>query len=408
MSMNRRTFLGVGAALSTLPAVAAGPETKNDLLSKLAPLTVADYEARMERARQLLAEQHLDALYVESGSTLHYFAGFAWGRSERMFALIIPRRGAPAFVCPAFERQRAEEQILFPAPDLRSWEEDASPYAVVRQILQDRTIAAGKIGIEPSTRFFLVAGMSREAPGLECVDGSPVSDGCRMKKGPQELAYMKAASLLTKQAYQAAFRKLHEGMTPAELGAAISDEHRRLGVQGGASVSFGPNSAFPHGSRVARPLQVGDIVLVDGGCSVHGYRSDVTRTVVFGNATDKQRRLWDIVKEAQTAALRAARPGVPCGELDAVARKVIEDAGYGPDYKYFTHRLGHGIGLDGHEEPYLVRGNKLPLQAGMTFSDEPGIYLYGEFGVRHEDIMVITENAAEFFGEEAAFEVIRA
>jgi Xaa-Pro dipeptidase len=218
---------------------------------------------------------------------------------------------------------------------------------------------------------------------------------------------MDLANKITKLAYREGFKNIKEGMSPRDLATAISAAHLQLGASGSGGPQFGPGTAFPHGSRVPRTLQEGDLIMVDGGCSVEGYRSDVTRTIIFGKPTDKQKKVWEIVKNAQTAALRAARPGVACEDIDAAARKVIEDAGYGPAYKYFAHRLGHGIGLEGHEYPYLVKGNKLKLAAGMTFSDEPGIYIYGEFGVRTEDCMVITPNGARFLGGMEALSIAR-
>lgn len=382
-------------------AAAAAPQSAEDrhlLAAQLKPPELSDYEARLEKARRLLAQHHMEALYVESGSTLVYFTGINWGRSERMFAVLIPRRGRLAFIGPAFEKQRAEEQIIFADSQLFTWQEHESPYERAGRIFGDRRISSGRIGIEPSTRFFLVSGLRQVSGSLEWVDGSPVSDGCRMTKSPQELEYMKVANLLTKQAYKAALDSLAEGMTSGDLARRIAEEHSKLGVQGAAMVLFGANSAFPHGSRTPRRLREGDVVLIDGGCSVHGYRSDVSRTAVFGKPSPKQRRVWNLVREAQAAALQAARPGMPCQELDRIARQVIQKGGYGPGYRFFTHRLGHGIGLDGHEAPYLVGGNTLPLQPGMTFSNEPGIYIQGAFGVRHEDIMVITESGAEFLG----------
>ncbi|MDH4220407.1 MAG: M24 family metallopeptidase, partial [Candidatus Aminicenantes bacterium] len=229
-------------------------------------------------------------------------------------------------------------------------------------------------------------------------NGDVVTEGCRGIKTEKELAYMDLANKITKLAYKEAFQHLQQGMSAGELAGIIRKAHQQMGVSGGGWPQYGPNSAFPHGSTVVRDLQEGDAIIVDGGCGVEGFRSDVTRTVVFGKPSDKQKRVWEIVKKAQAEALKAVRPGVPCKDIDRAARKVIEDAGFGPGYKYFTHRLGHGIGLEGHEYPYLVKGNKLKLQPGMTFSDEPGIYIYGEFGVRLEDCFVVTEDGGRFFG----------
>jgi Xaa-Pro dipeptidase len=359
-------------------------------------LTPEDFQSRLEKARRLMIDHKIDLLYLNGGTSMEYFGGIRWGLSERMFAMLIPARGDTAYVCPKFEEGRGSEQIRF-GTDIRTWEEDQSPYLTVKEILKDRSIASGTIAIEPSVREFVVDGMQKVCPAAKFIDGEAISQGCRMIKTKKELDYMALASEITQKAYDAAFRTLREGMTAGELSRNISLAHTRLGASGGAMVGFGPNAAFPHGSVAERPLKSGDVVLADGGCRVEGFQSDVTRTVVFGKPTEKTRQVWDIVKKAQDSALAAARPGVPCEAVDAAARKVIVDAGFGPDYKYFTHRLGHGIGMDGHEYPYLVRGNKLPLQAGMTFSDEPGIYIVGEFGVRTEDVMAITEDGARLF-----------
>lgn len=361
------------------------------------PLEASDYEARMEKARRLMIERKIDLLLLNGGTSLEYFGAIRWGLSERMFAMLIPARGEIAYVCPKFEEGRAGEQIRF-GKDLRTWEEDQSPYALAAQILRDRKVAAGMIGIEPTVREFVVDGLQKACAQARFVNGEDITQGCRMIKSKKELEYMTLACNITKKAFEAGFRTLREGMSQADLSRNMALATTRLGATGGGSVSFGPNTGSPHGSLTERSLKPGDVVLVDGGCKVEGLSSDVTRTVVFGKPSEKVRKIWDIVKKAQSAALAAARPGVPCEAVDAAARKVIVDAGYGPDYKYFTHRVGHGIGLDGHEYPYLVRGNRLPLATGMTFSDEPGIYIAGEFGVRIEDTMYIADDGAHFFG----------
>jgi Xaa-Pro dipeptidase len=360
------------------------------------PITEEERRSRIEKARRLMVENRLDAIYIESGSSLLYFTGVRWGRSERMFAMILPARGEPAYVCPAFEEQRAREAIQF-GDDIRTWQEDESPYRRVAEILKDRGIASGRIGIEERVRFFLVDGIRKESPGAELVSADPVTVGCRVIKSAAELALMQRANDVTIAAYRAAVETLTEGMTQFEFAANCTAAFRALGVKGGAGVQFGKYSAFPHGSSKPQELREGEIVMIDGGCGVEGYRSDITRTLVFGTPTDRQRSLWDLERKAQDAAFAAAKPGAPCEAVDEAARQVITEGGFGPDYKYFTHRVGHGIGLDGHEWTYLVRGNKLPLQPGMCFSDEPGIYLHGEFGVRLEDCMYITEDGARLF-----------
>jgi Xaa-Pro dipeptidase len=281
--------------------------------------------------------------------------------------------------------------------DILTWEEHESPYALVAQGLKGRGISSGTVGIEETVRFVFSDGIAHAAPALRLTSATPVTAGCRIVKDEHELALMRLASRVTLLAYKAVYESIAEGMTQGDVGQLISTAHRRLGFDGSASVQVGEYSALPHGSRTPQTIKEGTILMIDGGCRVEGYQSDLTRTFVLGKPTDKMRQVFDIVHRAQSAALAAAKPGVECQAADAAARKVIVDAGYGPDYKYFSHRVGHGMGMDGHEWPYLVRGNTLPMAPGMVFSDEPGIYIPGEFGVRLEDDMVITASGAELF-----------
>jgi len=406
MSITRRSFIKAGtaslAALSLGPkaATAAAPGDPQELKSLTAgvePLAPEDFALRREKAQRLLAEKGLDAVFIGGGTNLLYFTKVGWWLSERVFGVLLSRKKDPVWVCPAFEAKRAEE--LVPAGhEIRVWDEHESPYALIGGIMKDLGAATGKLATAPDLRAFEVHGLRRTLAAMEIVDGAPVTEGCRGVKTAKEIAYMDLANRITKLAYREGFKSLRAGMTTRELSGAISGATQKLGSTGGGGPQFGPNSAFPHGSQVPRTLTDGDIVLVDGGCGVEGYRSDVTRTVVFGKPSDKQRRVWDVVRRAQKAALEAARPGATCESVDRAARKVVEDAGFGPGYKYFAHRLGHGIGMEGHEYPYLVKGNTLKLEPGMTFSNEPGIYIYGEFGVRVEDCMVVTETGARHLG----------
>ncbi len=378
----------------------APPPSLPSLRELIHPLPAEEYLARQQKARERMAEAGLDAVLLMGGSSLLYFTAMNWGRSERLFAAVLPRRGEIAYVCPAFEASRASELIRF-AKDLRTWEEDESPYRLLRQVLQDQGVRT--LGIEETTPYFVTYGLAQEAAGLAQASADPVTVGCRMIKSAREVALMELAAQATGRAITAAFRQLREGMTPRQLAEAVTAAHAQQGVRPGfVLVAFGPSSAFPHGSRKPQQLREGDVVLVDTGCSVEGYQSDVTRTVVFGRPSDRQRQVWETVKKAQEAALRAARPGLAAAEVDAAARRLIEQAGWGPGYKFFPHRLGHGIGLDPHEWPYLVRGNTLPLEPGMTFSDEPGIYIPGEFGVRLEDVMVVTATGARLLTSHSA------
>jgi Xaa-Pro dipeptidase len=347
-----------------------------------------------------MTRDKVDALLLTGGTSLVYFTGMRWGLSERLFAVLVPRQGTPFVVCPAFEEDRAWEQLSqgpIAGADVLTWQEDESPYRRVAEGLRARGAASGRIGVEETVRWVFSEGVGQAAPAVTLVGGTPVTAGCRMVKDTHELELMRLASKVTLRAYEAAYRALQDGMTQEDFGRLVQQAHARLGFQGGASVQVGPYSALPHGSITPQVIREGTILLIDGGCSVEGYASDLSRTFVLGKATDKMKQVFAVELEAQTAALAAARPGVPCEAVDAAARKVIEDAGYGPGYTYFTHRVGHGMGMDGHEWPYLVKGNTLPLRPGMTFSDEPGIYLRGEFGVRLEDDMVVTESGAELF-----------
>jgi Xaa-Pro dipeptidase len=278
---------------------------------------------------------------------------------------------------------------------VRTWQEDESPYQRVAEGLKDRKISTGRIGIEETVRFVFCEGVGKAAPQAKLVSATPVTAGCRMIKSPAELDLMRLASKVTLTAYQAVYRALQDGMTQHDVARLVEAAHRQLGFSGDALVEVGEYTAFPHGSAQPQIIRRGVPILVDGGCAAEGYQSDITRMLVIGKPSEQVKKVFDIVHRAQSAALNAARPGVECGAVDAAARKVISDAGYGPDYKYFTHRLGHGIGMDGHEWPYLVRGNTTKLAAHMTFSDEPGIYMRGGFGVRLEDDMHITEDGAE-------------
>jgi len=416
--ISRRRFLelggvaGVAATSRPLIAVAGSREPANPLLppsvarlksrkGEANPITRDERQARQERARELMRENALNAIVLMEGTSLTYFSGIRWWGGERLFALVLPAKGAAFYVCPAFEEGRAREQIADAPdgehPDVRTWQEDENPYERLAQGLKDHGLADGKLGIEESVRFFFADGIAKAAPQSALTSATSVTAGCRMIKNAHEIALMRLASQVTLAAYEAVYHGLREGMTQQKVEDLITAAYERLGFRGEASVEVGEYSSFPHGSSTPQVIREGSIVVIDDGCTVEGYQSDITRTFVLGKASDKMNQVFDIVHRAQAAALATARPGIECGAVDAAARKVIADAGFGPDYKYFTHRLGHGMGMDGHEWPYLVRGNATKLQPGMTFSDEPGIYLHGEFGVRLEDGMHITENGAELF-----------
>src|SRR5580700_7130111 len=331
--------------------------------SEADPISREERHERQERARKLMSESALDAIVLMEGTSLRYFTGIRWWGGERMFALVLPVKGAAFYVCPAFEEGRAREQLANApdgvSPDVRTWQEDESPYQRVSQGLNERGIATGKLGMEETVRFVFVEGMAKAAPQATLTTATPVTAGCRMVKSAHELALMHLANQVTLAAYEAVYHAMHEGMTQRDVGNLIAAAYGRLGFPGDASVQVGEYTALPHGSIAPQVIREGSIVMIDDGCTVEGYQSDITRTFVLGKASgkvrDKMNKVFDIVHRAQATALAAARPGAECSSVDAAARKVITDAGYGPDYKYFSHRLGHGIGMDGHEWPYLVR-----------------------------------------------------
>ena len=418
--LSRRSFLsmtGAAAGLSVTrvsaqrgrAAAPAGPlppsiAALTSMRDRAVPISNDERRARIEKARRLMAEHRLDAILLTGGTSLVYFTGLRWGTSERLLAILIPRTGNPYVVCPAFEEDRAREQLaLGPLAhtDVATWQEDESPFERVAQGLKDRGVAAGRLGIEETTKFVFADSIASAAPALKITSATPVTAGCRMFKDSHEVALMRLACEATQKCYEAVFKALQPGMTQDQVGALLTAGFGRLGFPGGASVQVGEYTALPHGSLTPQTIREGTIIMMDNGCSAEGYQSDITRTYVLGKATDKMKQVFDIVLRAQTAALKFARPGVPLEAIDAAARKVIVDAGYGPGFKYFTHRLGHGMGMDGHEWPYLVKNNMfgwqqaVTAQPGMVFSDEPGIYIRGEFGVRLEDDMFITANGAE-------------
>ena len=387
-----------GAQSGGLPAPIARLKSRR---AEATPITTDERGQRLEKARQLMAENKLDAIMLIGGTSMVYFANIHWWLSERLFALILPLKGNAFYVCPAFEEDRAREQIANGPggsnPELRLWQEDESPYQRIAEGLKDRGITAGRLGMEETVRYVYSDGLAKAAPALQIVSATPVTASCRMTKSAHELQLMTLANQVTLAAYEAAYLSLKEGMMQHDFATLVQSAHSQQGFEGGASIQVGENSALPHGSAKPQVIREGTILLMDGGCRVEGYESDISRTVVLGKPTEKMRKIFAIVHRAQEAALAAARPGAECQSVDAAARKVISDAGYGPDYKYFTHRLGHGIGMDGHEWPYLVRGNSQAMAPNMCFSDEPGIYIRGEFGVRLEDDMHITEKGAELF-----------
>jgi Xaa-Pro dipeptidase len=412
MTLKRRDFIKLSAGTTgvallascstpaSTPPVSESPMDKLQSMTKdIVPISKAEREARIEKAQRLMTENKIEALYLDGGTSMAYFTGINWGTSERMMAAIIPAKGEVKYISPAFEAARVEELMTI-GKDIRVWEEHESPYKQVALAFKDFGIRSGNIAMEERVRFFLFDGIRKEASNLNYVSGDPVTIPCRMFKSPAEIALMQLANNITIEAYKASVAMMKEGMTPQEFSAITADAHKRLGARGGIGVNFGEPSAYPHGSIQQQYLKKGDIALMDGGCSVGGYSSDISRTIVFGaEPTARQREVWDLQKKSQAAGFAAAKLGDPCENVDIAARKVLTDAGYGPGYKVpgCPHRTGHGIGMDGHEWGNMVLGNKQPLMPGMCFSIEPTISIYGEFGVRLEDCAYMTEEGVKWF-----------
>jgi len=416
MSIQRRDFINL-SAMAAAATVAAGVSSCSNGQAKekgspvdglksvtgdIAPITVKERETRIEKAQRLLSENKIEALILDCGTSLQYFTGISWWPSERPMVAIIPARGDVRYVCPAFEESRLRELIKI-GKDIYAWQEDESPYRQIATALKDAGTQAGNVGIEERLRFFILDGVRKEASHLNYVSGDPITMPCRMIKSPAELALMQKAADITSAAIKLGISQLHEGMTHGELSTIIDDAQRKLGGQPDFSLAlFGESSSFPHGSTKPRTLKKGDIVLMDCGCNVENYASDITRTIVFGaEPTKHQEEIWKLEQEAQAAGFGAAKIGVACEEVDAAARKVITDAGFGPGYKLpgLPHRTGHGIGMDGHEWGNIVKGNKQVLQPGMCFSIEPTISIPGEFGVRLEDCVYMTEQGPKWFSK---------
>jgi Xaa-Pro dipeptidase len=410
MTLKRRNFINLSARTIAAGAfVGMSSFTKRgDTLSPVAPfgfgdvepITVKEREARVEKAQRLMTEQKIGGLVLESGTSLGYFTGISWWPSERTMVAIIPAKGSVTYVCPAFEEARFRELITI-GKEVRAWQEDESPYKLIAAVFKDLGITSGNIGIEERVRFFIMDGIRKEAAHLNYISGDSITIPCRMIKSPAEIALMQRASDITVEGIKAGIAALTEGMTPHELSAVIGAAQRKLGGDAdGALVLFGQASAFPHGTRQPQKLKKGDIVLMDCGCGVQDYASDITRTVVFGDEpTKRQLQIWNLEKQSQDAGFNAAKLGYACENVDAAARKVITDGGFGPGYQLpgLPHRTGHGIGLDGHEWGNMVKGNKQILQTGMCFSVEPTISIPGEFGVRLEDCAYMTNEGPKWF-----------
>lgn len=416
MTIKRRDFIGLtsisaAAGLVTgFNSCTAGGQKKaaqpapalTAMTDGVVPITVSERATRIAKAQRLLAENKLEALILEAGTGLNYFTGISWWPSERTMLAIIPAKGEVKYVCPAFEEARLREQVSI-GKEVYAWLEDESPYQFISTAFKNAGIVSGNIAIEENVRFFIANGIKTAAPHLDYVSADPVTIPCRIIKSPAEIKLMQKANDITLAAIKHAVGRLAEGMSQDELSSIIMAAQNELGGNADFALClFGKSSAFPHGSRQPQRLKKGDIVLMDCGCRVEGYSSDITRTVVFGaEPTGRQQEIWSLEQRAQAAGFAAAKIGAPCEAVDAAARKVITDAGFGPGYKLpgLPHRTGHGIGMDGHEWGNMVIGNKKLLEAGMCFSIEPSISIVGEFGIRLEDCVYMTEDGPKWFSQ---------
>jgi Xaa-Pro dipeptidase len=391
--------IGVGG--STAEAELAAITSIRDAVP---PIGAEEIARRVAAARALMDAQGIEAMWLDGTTNLAYFTGLRHGQSERMVGAILPRRGEITVICPAFEAERIKAMQPIPAP-VRGWEEDEDPFALLIGTLREMQITSGGIAIDDHAQFFTAHGIQRAGgPDYRYGRSAPIASFLRQRKSGHEIALIEQAMKATLMIQERAARILCEGIATTEVQAFIDAAHRKAGFDGGCAfniVLFGEASAYPHGVPHAQTLKAGDMVLIDCGASLHGYRSDITRAYVFGEPTDRQRFLWNTVKAAQAAGFAAARPGVPCGALDDAARAVIVAAGFGPGYATpgLPHRVGHGVGMDGHEEPYFVKGNALPLDVGMCGSIEPTLAVYGECGIRLEDHIHVTEKGAAWFTE---------
>ncbi len=385
---------GVGGS-----SFAAELDAMEPMTAGVEPIAVAELTRRVERAQALMREQNIDALYLDTSTNLRYFTGIPLNPTERLHGAVIPARGELAYLSPTFEEPKTRTLLRFGA-DIRCWEEHEDPTALVIDTVRSQGCDSGTIAVDPMTPFFTVDGLRKAGNSFGFANAASITGACRQVKSAAEIALMQTAMDITLAVQKAAARCMKAGLTTPEVQAFLDAAHRRLGGQPASrAVQFGEATAYPHGVPYPQTLAEGDMVLIDTGCFVEGYRSDITRTYVFGDPTPRQREIWELEQRAQLAGFAASQLGAPCEAVDAAARGVIAAGGFSPDYATpgLPHRTGHGIGLDVHEEAYMVRGNKRPLAPGMCFSIEPTICLYGEFGVRLEDIVFMTDTGPRWF-----------
>ena len=391
---------GIGGA-----SKASALATLTDMTKDTRPVDKAEYTSRIDKAQRYMREHQIAAIYLNAGTNLSYFTGMDWYASERLVGAILPASGEVVYIAPLFEIDSLSERQVI-AGDIVGWQEHESPYALVAEVLKQAGLSGGDIlGVDEATAFFIVDGFNKAMPDIEIINASGVTAHCRMHKSASELALIQRAMDMTLAVHQATASILHEGITTTEVEQFIHEAHKKVGASGSyfCIVLFGKATSFPHGVKDPQVLKPGDLVLIDTGCKLHGYLSDITRTYSFGGASEKQARLWQAEKDAQLAAFAAAANGSPCGDVDAAARVSLESAGLGPDYDLpgLPHRTGHGIGMDIHEWPYLVKDNPQPLAPGMCFSNEPMIVVPGEFGIRLEDHFYMAEDGPCWFTQPA-------
>lgn len=405
--MKKREFIKWSGAAAGLAAAGvwgpAGAEpaqpTLKSIVHDVAPISTDERKSRVRKAQQLMKEHKLDAILLEPGSAMLYFSGISWWRSERLTAVIIPREGDIGVVTPFFEEPSVRESMTF-GDDVRTWNEHDSPFERVAGFLHDRNIVGGRIGLEDTVRQFVMVGLGEAMPQFEITTARPVTQGCRMYKSAHEIALMRKANEVTLTAYRHVYGQLQPGMEPADINSLMTSAQGQLGgIEIWTMALLGVASAYPHGTGQAQKLEEGQIILMDCGCSVQGYQSDISRTFVYGEPSARQREVWNTVRKGQQIAFETAQVGIAAGAVDDAVRRYYESLGWGPGYQLpgLSHRTGHGIGMDGHEPVNFVHGEETRLAPGMCFSNEPGLYDFNTFGVRLEDCLYISEEGPAWF-----------
>ena len=420
MKISKRAFLKAsGASIATLTiagqtlsssaqALSANDQhdgSKNQatalkpITTTVSAISATERLMRIHQAQKLMQQLDISALILEPGAAMDYFSGIQWWRSERLTAVIIPREGEISVICPFFEEPSVRESLAV-GNDIRVWQEHESPFALIKQILTDAKLNKGKVAFENSVRYFVLSGVMAELSNMQHISAEPITRGCRMYKSQHELELMHKANEVTLLAYAEVWSKLKAGMSQSDVKSLMNNAQQQLGGKGAWNMAlFNQASAYPHGTKQKQILTEGSIVLMDCGCNVHGYQSDISRTFVFGEPSKRQQNIWQTVRQGQEIAFEQAQIGQQAGSVDDAVRQFYQSKGFGPGYKLpgLSHRTGHGIGMEGHESVNFVHGETAILKPGMCFSNEPGIYIQGEFGVRLEDCIYMTKNGPQWF-----------